>query len=109
VPATVARVPGARARRPEALRRDDELLAAPAEPAADDLLGPPDGGPVAAERIHVGGVEERDAALGGPVHDRDGSRFVALEPEGHRPEADARDLEAGPAESYVLHLPILPP
>ena len=56
-----------RSGRPEALRRDDELLVAPAvEPAADDLLGPADGGPVAAERIHVGGVEEGDAALGGP-------------------------------------------
>ena len=85
-----------------------ELLAAAVEPAADDLLGPADGGPVAAERIHVGGVEERDAALGGPIHDRDGSRFVALEPERHRPETDARDLEAGAAESNVLHAAILP-
>ena len=82
---------------------------APVEPAADDLLGAADGGPVAAERIHVGGVEEGDAALGGPIHDRDGSRFVALEPERHRPETDARNLEAGAAESNVLHRTIMPP
>ena len=109
VAAAVAHVPAARSGRPEALRRDDELFAAPVEPAADDLLGPADGGQVAAERIHVGGVEERDAALGGPIHDRDGSRFVALEPERHRAETDARNLEAGAAESNVLHRTIMPP
>jgi len=39
----------------------------------------------------------------------DGSRFVALEPERHRPETDARNLEAGAAESNVLHRTIMPP
>ena len=64
---------------------------------------------VAAERIHVGGVEERDAALGGPSRIATDVGFVALEPERHRPEADARDLEAGAAESNVLHRTIMPP
>ena len=74
------------------------------EPAADDLLGAARGGEVAAERIDVGGVEERDARVGGVVEDRARRVLVDLQAEGHRAEADARHLEAGAAEPYVLHV-----
>ena len=75
---------------------------------ADDLLGAADGREVAAERIHVGGVEEGDATLRGPVEDRDRRLLVALETEGHRAEAEARDLQAGTAELHVSHASIVP-
>ena len=93
--------------RPEALRRDDELVAAALQPAAEDLLGAAGGGEVAAERVHVGRVEEGDALLVGVIEDRARAVLVDLEAEGHGAEADAGDLEAGAAETNVLHGAVL--
>ena len=56
-----------------------------------------------AERIDVGGVEERDARLGGGIHDRERRLVVALVSERHRAEAQPRHLEAGAAEANVFH------
>ena len=55
------------------------------------------------ERIHVGGVEERDAGVRGGIHDRERGLLVALISERHRAEAQPRHLEAGAAETNVLH------
>ena len=101
--ARVALVPRVGTGAPVALRRDDELVALPAQPPADDLLGAADGVETASERVDVGAVEERDPGVGGGVEDRPRRVLVALEPERHRAETEARDLEAGAAEAYVLH------
>src|ERR1017187_9630020 len=58
--------------------------------------------------VGVGGVEEVDPALGGPVQDGDRRSLIALQAEGHRPQAQPGDLQAGPAESGVLHDRTLP-
>ena len=107
VTAAVAGVPRLRAHRPEALRRDHELVAAALQPAAEDLLGAAGGREVAAERVHVGGVEEGDALLVGVIEDGARAVLVDLESEGHGAEADPRDLEPGAAETNVLHGAVL--
>src|ERR1039457_3914763 len=58
--------------------------------------------------LGVGGVEEVDTALGGPVEDGDRRFLIALQAEGHRPQAQPGYLQAGPAESGVLHDRTLP-
>jgi hypothetical protein len=75
-------------RRHEALGRDDEPLPLADQPAADDLLGPPPGGQVPAQGIRVRSVKEVDPALGRGVHDGEPGRLVALQPEGHCPQAE---------------------
>src|SRR5262249_47564344 len=60
---------GARAHAPEDLRGQHDALAASAplrEPAADDLLGDPLS---RLPSVDVGGVEEVDSELEGPVHE----------------------------------------
>jgi hypothetical protein len=64
---------------------------------------PPPRGEIPAQRVGVGGVEEINTALGRPVENGDSGGLIALQPEGHRPEAQPRNLEAGPAESGVFH------
>ena len=78
--------------RPVQLGRQHDLLAPPAalrEPAADDLLG---GAGALVAAVAVGGVEEVDAELEGPVHDRVRLVLGRLRPEVHRAEAQLADL-----------------
>jgi len=56
------------------------------------------------EGIDVGGVEKRDARIGGGVQDRDTRRLVALIAERHRSEAEPRHLEAGTAETNMFQM-----
>jgi hypothetical protein len=92
-----------RPHRPAAFSRDHEVVAAAAQPAAEDLLRAADLAQAGAERVDVGGVEERDAVLRRPVEDRDRRLLVGLQAKGHRAEADARDLQPGSAQANVLH------
>ncbi len=103
VPPAVAHLPRSAAHRREALGGDDVVVALALQPLPDDLLGASRGGEVAAERIRIGGVEERDALVGRCVEDGEAAGLVDLEAERHRAEADAGDVEAGAAETYVLH------
>ena len=73
------------------------------QPAPEYLLGDPAGTQVPAQWVRVRRVDEVDAALGGPVEDGACGALVALEPEGHRPQAQPGDLQAGPAQSGVFH------
>src|SRR5262249_29481511 len=53
--------------------------------------------------VDVGGVEERDAVLRRPVQDGERRPLVALVAEGHGPQANLRDFQAGAAEAARLH------
>ena len=84
--------------------RDDHLVA-PGEVlqrAAEDFLA-------GAARIHVGGVEEVDAAFERPLDERTAGGLIERPgmPVGrsvrHRAEAEARHLEASRTESGVVH------
>ena len=100
-------IPGPRAHRTEALGGEDEVVSPPREPAAEDLLGAADRaaavGAAAALGIGIRGVEERDAARGGPLEDRAPGRLVALQAERHRAQAQAGDTQPGAPELNVLH------
>src|SRR6185436_5346663 len=98
-------IPRAGAHRAEALGGQNEVVSASLEPASDDLFRSPDGLEVAADWIDVRGVEERDAAGGGPIENSPRARLVALQPEGHGAEAKPRDRQPGAAETNVLHHP----
>src|SRR3990172_1550448 len=98
-----AAVPGPGAHGARALGGDHEVVAAAPEPPAQNLFGAAHGVEGAAQRIDVGGVEEGDPARGRPVEDGDRDRLVALEPERHGTETEARDLEAGAAEADMAH------
>src|SRR3954469_14334557 len=100
-----------RARRhlPVHLGRDHRLVArqeARHEPARGHLAR--------AARVDVGGVEERDAALDGAADDRlrgglvEDPGAVGVVAVAHHPEAHARDVEAGAAESDLIHRESLP-
>src|SRR5208282_6841824 len=99
----VAAVERRRPGRDEALGRDDEAVPLAVQPAPQDLLGHPAGRKLPAQRVGIGGVEEVDAALGGPVEDRPRRGLVALESEGNRAQALPGLLEAGLAKSGVFH------
>ena len=101
--AGAASVPGPGARGPEALRGDDELVPPSLEPPAEDVLGASHGVEPTAQRVDVGRVEEGDPACRGAVEDGDRCGLIALQPEGHRAEAEARDGQAGAAETGVAH------
>src|SRR3979490_2346399 len=86
-----------------ALRGQDKALAASLQPVADDLLGPAGGLRRWRHRIGVGRVQESDAILGSLVHDGEGSGLIALMSEGHGPETDFRNLQAGSAHAAGFH------
>jgi len=77
-------IPWSGAHGAEALGGQNEIVTATLEPAPDDLFRSPDGLEVAADRIDVRGVEERDAAGGGAIQDGSRARLVALQAERHR-------------------------
>src|SRR3954447_5843313 len=87
------------------LRGDDVLLA-----RGEQLLQQAAGDHLAlAAVVDVCGVEEDDAALRRPAHDRFRSLFVerpgplVATAIAHHPEADPRDAQAGPAEVHIVH------
>jgi len=86
-----------------ALGREDELVALPLQPLADDLLREARGLCPAAQRVDVRRVEECDAAGRGAVEDAERGRLVALQSERHGAEAEPADLQPRPAESRVFH------
>src|SRR5262245_2808022 len=96
-------IPGPRARGPGALGGHDEVVSPPLQPAPEYRLGTPDRLERAAERIHVGGVEEGDAASGRAVQDGERGGLVTLEPEGHGAETEPGDAEPGTAEPEMGH------
>ena len=81
------------------LRREDDVVAAVGDRGADKLL-------VLAGAVHVGGVEERDAELGGAVDRADRLLVVRGAVElrhAHAAEAEGGDVEAV-AERAVVHV-----
>jgi hypothetical protein len=92
-------------RAPVHLRREDVLLARPEEPAQN---APRDHLALALV-VDVGRVEEDDAALDRPAHDRLGLVLADRPPalraraEAHHSEADARDAQPRSAEVHVVH------
>src|SRR5215831_11570130 len=58
---------------------------------------------VAEKGIPIGGVDERDPALGGAIEDGPRLRFVALDTKCHRPQANARHFEPGSTEPCKVH------
>ena len=79
------------------------------QPLADDVLGAARRVAAAAQRVDVGGIQEVDAAGGRGIEDRMALRRIALEAEGHGPEAEPRDAQAGAAETDGLHDALYPP
>ena len=106
--AGVAGVEGRRPGRGEALGGKDETVPFPPQPATEDFLGNPPGAQIPAQGVGVRGVDEVDTAFGRPVENGDSGQLIALQPEGHRPQAQPRDLKAGSAEPGVLHGRTLP-
>src|SRR6185437_6574927 len=66
------------------------------EPAPDDLLGP-------SVAVHVGRVHERAAGLEEPVELLVSARLVALYPECHRAQAQARHRATASPQSSIVH------
>src|ERR1019366_5330434 len=103
--------------RPVQLGSQHSALAAPAarrEPVADDLFGPARMRLVVArdlarraERaaVPIRGVEEVDAKIVRPVHDRVRVRGRGQGTDVHRAQAQAADAETGTAKMRVLHAP----
>jgi hypothetical protein len=98
-----ALVPRLRPHRADAFRRQHELVPLAAQPAADDLLRAAGRVVAATERIDVGGIEEVDATRRCRVQDGVALGLVALQAEGHRAQAQLRNLQAGLAEIGILH------
>src|SRR5439155_8073029 len=69
------------------------------QPAADDLLGHT---LAALPAVDVGGIEEVEAELERPVHDREALALRRLGAEVHRAEAEAAHLESRASELRVL-------
>ena len=90
-------------RRPETLRGEHKLVAPTLPPPTEDLFGAANGREVATERVHVGGVDERDAKVARVIEDRARARFVDLQSKGHRAQTNAGDVEPGAAQASVLH------
>ena len=68
----------------------------------------PDEALAAAVAVHVGGVDERHAGVGGGAQDRERVVLAHGAPVGAelpRPEADDADGPAGPAEGALFHGP----
>ncbi|MNT00616.1 hypothetical protein D3C72_1350530 [compost metagenome] len=98
-----ALVPGVGADLVDGLGGDHEAAAARGallvEPVADDLFGAAGGLDGAAQRVHVGGVKEVDAGVGGLVQDLVRHGLVGLQAEGHGAQGQAGHGEAGTAQA----------
>ena len=79
------------------------MLTFASQPAPDDLLGPAHRGQISAQRIDIGGVNEIYSALRGSVQHRMALRLIALDTEGHRPEAELGDAQARAPQIGVMH------
>ncbi len=82
--------------RQEALGGDDQPVALAGDQSAQDLLR-------AAAAIGVGAVEEVDAGLTASRIDAAGFGLIGVAAEGHRPEAELRDLDARASEPNHSH------
>ncbi len=81
------------------LRGEDDLVAPAAEGAADQFL-------IAADTIHVGGVDEIHAEFDGAMDRRDRFRFIASAVEfghAHAPEPQCRDSQTRTPQITLLH------
>src|SRR5258708_40062429 len=80
------------------LAGEHDVVAAALECLADDLLG-------FAPGVHVGGVDEVDPCVQGPVDDPDRVVVVGVShgPKHHGAQAVGADLDSGPAQRAVLH------
>ena len=87
--------------RPE-LRREDDVVPAPLEDPAEDLLG------AALLAVAVGCVDEVDARVERSVDDRPRTLQVDPVPERDRPEADDRDAQPASADLTKSHGETLP-
>src|SRR5580704_4585393 len=82
-----------RAHRHPALGRENDLMATPLQPFADNSLGAPGGFQRTTHRIAVCGIEEIYAEFARSIHDREAARLIALLAEGHRTQANLRHLQ----------------
>ena len=92
-----------------ALGGHHEIITAAFEPPTHDFLGAPHGGAVTAQRINVGGVDERDTTFGRGVEDGMAGVLLTLVPERHGAEAQSGDGQSGTAEASVLHPRMIDP
>jgi hypothetical protein len=93
-------------RRPSGhLGGDDQLVtsAAGLQPGADVRLGAALGFAPRRHRVHLGGVDEVDAAVDGKVELGVGVGFAVLLAERHGAQAQAADRDAGSAQNGGLH------
>ena len=98
--------PGHAARRAGHLGGQHELAARAGvlgEPVADDGFGGAEGFLARRHRVHLGRVDEVDAALQRAIEDGVGGGLVDLLAEGHGAEADRRDVQVALAELDFLH------
>ncbi len=58
--------------------------------------------------VHIGGVDEVDAQVESGVHYFDGFSFAHRRAEGHRAQAQGRDLEVGVQDQASLHAQLVP-
>ena len=96
--------PAPLAHRAVELGREHDIVAAPGERLADDLLG-------LALRVDVGGVHEVDSGVERRVDDPDRVVVIGVAPgaEHHRPETQRADLDSGASQRAVLHGFLLSP
>jgi len=85
-----------------ALCGEHELFALSSNPSANDLLGATHGFERHWHGIHVGCVDEVDAACGGLVHDPKGGLLVALITKSHRSEADFGHFQPGASQAFRI-------
>jgi hypothetical protein len=77
---------------------EHDVVPAALERLADDLLG-------LAARVDVGGVDDVDPGVQGPVDDADALLMVRVAPgpEHHGSQGERADLDAGPSQVAVVH------
>ena len=110
VEAAVGADPRHRARRPGDLAGEHDLVAharIAREPGAENGLGGAAGFRARRHRIHLGGVDEVDAARQAAVEDGVGVGFIDLFAEGHRAETDPADFKIAVAKPDGLHAELL--
>jgi hypothetical protein len=84
-------------------RHDDGIPALALEPLAADLLRAAGGRGVGRHGVDLGDVDEVDACVVGLVEAGEAGGLVGHAAEGHRPQTDLGDGEAGLAEHALLH------